>query len=134
MLTVLTSIAVSGLLTQSRVISTTGSVMAIGVEVYWDQAGTNIVESIQWGVLAPGGSASETVWVKNTGNSDMSLSMILSGWSPSGADEYITVTWTLEDESLGAGETMSAVITVAVSSQVTGVNDFGFNIVIEGTA
>jgi hypothetical protein len=53
-LTVLTGIAVSGVLESSRTISSSGTIKAIGVEVYWDAEGTNPVTSVDWGNPEPG--------------------------------------------------------------------------------
>ena len=56
-------LAVSGLLSTSRTLPSTGTIMAINVEVYWDIAGTQNVTSIDWGVPAPGEVVNKTVYV-----------------------------------------------------------------------
>lgn len=126
-------LAVSGLLTIQKILSSSGTVKAINVEVYWDVGCTQVVSSINWGNSEPGSSSTRTVYVKNTGTAPMTLSMSCSGWSPAGAENYITVTWDRQGAQVNAGGVVSAVLTLLVSSSVSGITDFSFNIVIEGS-
>jgi uncharacterized repeat protein (TIGR01451 family) len=132
-LTVLTGIAVSGVLQSSRTISSSGTIKAIGVEVYWDQGGTNPVTSVDWGNPEPGDTLTRTIYVENTGNSQMTLSLVVSNWSPTGAADYITVTWDRDDYQLGAGDMVEAILTLQVSPDINGIENFSFDMVIEGT-
>ena len=54
------SIAVTGVLQTSTTIGSSGTVKAINVEVYWDEACTQNVTEIDWGTLEPGSSIQET--------------------------------------------------------------------------
>ena len=126
-------LAVSGLLSTSRTLPSTGTIMAINVEVYWDVAGTQNVTSIDWGIPAPGDIINKTIYVKNTGNNLMNISMSSSNWAPAGASTYLTATWDQEGTSVAAGGTVQAILSLDVSSGITGITDFSFNIVIEGT-
>jgi hypothetical protein len=126
-------LAVSGLLSTSRTLPSTGTIMAINVEVYWDSGGTQNVTSIDWGIPAPGDVVSKTVYVKNSGNNVMNISMSISGWTPAGAAAYLTVTWDQEGAVVAAGGTVQAIISLDVSGGITGISDFSFDIVIEGT-
>jgi hypothetical protein len=107
--------------------------MAINVEVYWDNAGTQNITSIDWGIPAPGDIVNITVYVKNSGNNAMNISLSTLSWTPAGAATYLTVTWDQEGTVVAAGGTVQAIITLDVSSGITGISDFSFNIVIEGT-
>ena len=126
-------LAVSGLLTTSRTLSSSGTIMAINVEVFWDGAGTQNVTSIDWGIPSPGETVTKTVYVKNTGNNPMNISLSTLNWSPAGAATYLTVTWDQEGTVVDAGSIVPAVITLDVSSGITGISNFSFDIVIEGT-
>jgi len=126
-------LAVSGLLTTSRILSSTGSVVAINVEVYWDIGCTQVVTDIDWGNCEPGDVVNMTIFVKNTGNAPMTLNMSYSGWNPVEAGNYISLSWDQEGASIDADQVVAAVLTLSVSDLITGVTDFSFNIVIEGT-
>ena len=130
---IVSGIAVSGLLTTQRVLSSSGSVKAINVEVYWDALCTQVVDSVDWGTPGPGDSVSKTVYVKNIGNAPLTLSMSCSGWNPSEAQTYLTLSWDAEGAQVNADEVVTAVLTLSVSESVTGITDFSFNIVIEGS-
>ena len=132
-LAVASGLVVSGLLTVSKTLSSTGTVKAINVDVYWDLSCTQVVSSIDWGTPEPGDSVSRTVYVKNGGNAPMNVGLSASGWSPVGADAYLGVSWDREGTSIAAGGVLQAVITMDVSSSITGISDFSFDIVIEGT-
>jgi len=132
-LAITSGLVVSGLLTVSKTLSSTGTVKAINVEVYWDSSCTQVVNSIDWGTPGPGDTVSQTVYVKNGGNAQMNISLTVSGWSPVGAGSYLGVSWDREDAVVAAGGVVQAVITLDVSSSITGITDFSFDIVIEGT-
>ena len=123
---------VSGLLTTSKILSSTGSIKAINVEVYWDLECTQVVSSLDWGSPGPGDVVNQTVYVKNTGNALMTLYLNCSSWNPTEAENYLTVSWDRQGAILGADEVVQAILKLSVSSTISGITDFSFNIVIEG--
>lgn len=132
-LALVSGLAVSGLLVTQKILSSSGSVKAINVEVYWDVECTQVVTSIDWGNPEPGDSLNRTIYVKNTGSAPMTLNMSCSGWSPTEAANYLTLSWNRDGAQVNAGEVVNAVLTLSVSSFVSGITDFSFNIVIEGS-
>lgn len=114
----------------NRTISNSGSVKAIGVGIYWDQACTNPVASISWGVLDPGQSVNRTVYVRNEGNAVASLSLATSDWSPSNASNYMTLTWDYGGQILDINASMQVKLTLSVSSNISGITNFSFVITI----
>jgi len=127
------AVAVTGILTTSRTIGSSGTVKAINVEVYWDSACTDVVSEIDWGTIEPGEPVTNTVYVKNTGNTAMTLSMTYSGWNPAEAGDYITLSWDKEGATVNSDAVATAVLTLSVSESISGIESFSVNIVIEGT-
>ena len=127
------AVAVTGILTASRTIGSSGTVKAINVEVYWDIEGTNVVSEIDWGSIEPNESVIRTVYVKNTGNTALTLSMTYSGWVPAEAGDYLTLSWDREGVTVDPDAVLAAVLTLSVSDSISGIENFSFNIVIEGT-
>jgi len=127
------AVAVTGILTTSRTIGSSGTVKAINVEVYWDFECTNVVSEIDWGAIEPGELVTKTVYVYNTGNTAMTLSMTYSGWVPIEAGNYITLSWDREGVTMDPDAVVAAVLTFSVSESISGIENFSFNIVIEGT-
>ena len=65
-----------------RAIPSSGLVVAVNVGVYSDAACTQNLTSIDWGSVYPGGSVPKTIYVKNTGNAPITLSMTTASWNP----------------------------------------------------
>jgi len=126
------TVLVSGLLIASQKVPNTGNVKAIGVGVYWNSACTSNVTSIDWNSLEPGTTANRTVYIKNKGNTRMMLNMTTDNWS-TGAYGKITLSWNREGYLLDPASVVQAVLTLSVSSTISGVTSFSFDITITGT-
>lgn len=108
-------------------------VKVLGVEVYWDPECTSAVTEIDWGVLKPSDSSTKTLYVKNTGNAAVTLSMATENWSPASAGIFITITWDAEEITLDVGAALAARIILSVSAEISGISDFSVDIVIAGS-
>jgi len=98
--------------------------------VYWDAGLTNEVTWLDWGILEPGASKNVTFYIRNEGNSIVTLIMYPSNWNPSNASNYISVTWNYRGQRLNAGETVKVVVTLSVAENIAGITDFSFDIVV----
>jgi hypothetical protein len=114
----------------NRTVTNSGSIKAIGVDVYWDQACTNPVSSVNWGIVSPGGTKDITVYIKNTGNSPITLSMATSNWNPTNAHNYMTLTWNYAGQTINANNVTPVTFTLTVSASITGITNFSFDITI----
>ena len=122
-----------GALTVSQTFSNSGSISAIGVGVYSDSGCTTVLSSINWGTVNPGASATYTMYVKNNGTLPVTLTMTTGTWNPTNASSYINLTWNQQNYSLPAGSSVPAVLTLNVSSSISGITSFTFNVTITGT-
>jgi len=122
-----------GALVATRTISNTGNLKAIGVGVYLDNSCTSAVSSIDWGALEPGVTKNFTIYVRNEGNVQVRLSMTTSNWNSASASSYITLSWDRDNYVLTAGSVVLAVLTLSVSSSISGITSFSFDIIIAGT-
>ena len=116
-----------------RAIPSSGLVVAINVGVYSDAGCTLNLTSIDWGSVYPGGSVSKTIYVKNTGNAPITLSMTTASWNPTIAAGQINLAWDRENTVLNAGQSTSATLTLSVSQNVSGVTSFSMNIIVAGS-
>jgi hypothetical protein len=80
------------------------TIKGIGIGIYWDQACLNKTLSLNWGTVAPGSSNSLTVYVRNEGNSAVSLLLSTSEWVPSSASSYISLNWNYTIRALKTNE------------------------------
>ena len=131
--TLLLSLTTLGLLTMSQTITSSGAITSINVAVFSDSACTTPVNALSWGIISPGTSASRTVYVKNTGNSQLTLNMRTESWVPAGANNSISVTWNKENAQLNVSQSTAADLTLTVSPSISGILNFSVNIIISGS-
>src|SRR5664279_1430361 len=102
----LTITALALVLTTAAILSTsqnvplTGTINAVNLGVYTDSACTQTATALTAGTLNPGATATQTVYVKNTGNVPETLTMTTSNWTPSGAGTSLTLTWNRQNTIL----------------------------------
>jgi hypothetical protein len=125
--------SVLALLQSNRSFSNTGSITTVNVGAYQDSGCTQVLSTIDWGNVLPGSSSSRTIYVKNTGNAQISLNMTLNTWNPSNAASYMNLTWNQENTVLNVGNNVAALLVLSVSASVTGITSFSFNATITGT-
>lgn len=117
----------------NKTISHAGAVKAIGVGVYWNSDGTNMVTSINWGTLEPGSSTNRTCYIQNEGNSASTLSMNATNWNPSNASDYISLSWDYGGQLVNPSELIPVTFTLSISDSVEGITSFSFDITIVGS-
>jgi hypothetical protein len=115
---------------RNQTISNVGSVMTIGVGVYWDQAATNPVSSINWGTIEPGSNVNRTVYIRNEGNAAATLSMVTSNWNPANASSYMALSWDYGGQTLAVNEVRQVKLTLSISPSIDGITNFSFDITI----
>jgi hypothetical protein len=125
--------SVLALLQSNRSFSNNGTITTVNVGAYQDSGCTQVLSTIDWGNVVPGSSSSRTIYVKNTGNTQISLNMTLNTWNPSNAASYMNLTWNQENTVLNVGNNVAALLVLSVSASVTGITSFSFNATITGT-
>jgi hypothetical protein len=128
-------IAISAALQSLTVkIPSTASITVVGLAVYSDVACTQNVTSIDWGTLAPGAVTNDQVYIKSTSTVTIALGLSTDSWNPSSASTYITLTWNYTaGTQIQPNASLPVTLTLTVSSSVTGITSFTFNIDITGS-
>jgi hypothetical protein len=119
---------------RSRVIHNNAHVYCVGINIYWDPECTNPCTTINWGELYPGDTKTQQIYIKNVENTPCTLTMATSNWTPTEASNYITISWNYAGQTLNPSEILPVTFTLKVSEQVTGINDFTFDIIIYANA
>jgi hypothetical protein len=114
--------------------SDAGVLKAIGIGAYWDPGLTSKVSTTDWGLLQPGAQKSFTVYVHNEGNSPVTLSLSTSNWTTSTASAYLALTWNYNGQTIGPSAQMQVTLTLTVSSNITGISNFSFDIIIAASS
>ena len=105
------------------------------LRLYSDSACTQVLGSIDWGLVYPGDTVSRSVFVKNVGSGKVTLSLSVTNWYPSTANGPLKVTWNGQNAVLDANLVFDATLKLTVSSDIGSIGTaFGFDIVISGTA
>ncbi len=115
----------------NRMVTNAGIVKGVGVGVYWNMACTNQTSSINWGLLDPGSSKSVVIYIRNEGNTLITLSKTTK-WYPSAASSYMSLTWNYTGNSIAQKKVLPVQLKLAISSSITGITNFSFNITITG--
>ena len=108
-------------------------IRGVGVGIYWDQACTNRTLTVDRGPMEAGSNSTVMVYIRNEGDSAVSLWMATSNWTPSVALGYMTVTWTYTGKILSAGEVIPIDLVLTISPTASGITDFSFDIIITAT-
>jgi hypothetical protein len=125
-------LATYGLMSNSRSIQSYGAVKAVNVGVYWNSGCTNVTSTVNWGMLSPGDLKNVTLYVKNDGNVAVMLSLAAQNWNPSNASNYMGLSWNREGQIVNSGAVTTAILTLSVSSSISGITSFSFDIIITG--
>ena len=116
----------------TQTVASNGTVSSVNVGVYSNIQCSQNCTSLSWGTLYPGDSTSKTIYVKNTGTIPITLSMTTASWTPTTADDYLTLSWNKQNTVLDPGESTPATITLSADSDTGSLTSFSFNIVIAG--
>ena len=117
----------------SGTVANANSMRGVGVGIYWDQGCTNRTLSVNWGLIEPGLNSTVMVYVRNEGDSAVSLVMATSNWTPSAASGYMTLIWSYPGRILSADEAIPMELILNVSPTISGIADFSFDIIITAT-
>jgi hypothetical protein len=105
------------------------------IGVYSNSACTLAMTSLNWGTIQAGSSATVTLYIEDTGGSQMAPSITVSNWNPSTASNYITIAWTTLPSEIqpGISGAIAVTLTLTVSSTITGITSFTNSITVSGT-
>ena len=140
---VLTAVFVCGLLlgavahsavTNLVQIQNIGTIRSVGVEVYANEALSQILNEITWGTLDPGETRNASAWIKNRGTDAQKLVLWTENWNPTDAQNSISLSWDYADVWIEAGDALRVEFTLSVDPKIVGVTGFSFDIWVKGVA
>ena len=101
--------------------------------VYTTQGCTANLTSASWGSVRAGSSYTKTAYIRNNGNSDLTLSMTTLNWNPSALSSVLQITWNYGGGKLTPGQVLAVTWTLTVPSGVSGYTSFSFDLSVTGT-
>ena len=111
-----------------------GTVKTVGVAIYSDIELDELLVSIDWGDLRPGGNKTIQCYVQNTGDTAELLFLQTDNWAPSSAADYLSLTWDYDDQPLNAYEVIPLNLTLTVAVAIQGISSFSFDITVIGSS
>lgn len=127
------TIATSGLLSSSQTVPYSGTITAVNLAIYSDSGLTQNCTSINTGTVNPGGTATQTIYVKNTGTAPETLTMAVNNWNPTNAGSSLTLSWDRQNYVLSAGQSIQATLTLTVASNTGSLTTFSCSATFTGT-
>jgi hypothetical protein len=127
------TLTTAAILSNNQTIPLNGTITAVNLSVYSDSACTQPVTSLNVGTLSPGGTATQTVYIKNTGNIPETLTMTTSNWTPTGASSSLTLTWNRQNTVLNAGASTQATLTLTAAANTGTLTTFSCDVTLTGT-
>jgi hypothetical protein len=127
------TLVTAGLIATQTIPSDGTVVSAANIGAYTDSQCTQNCTNISWGTLNPNTTTNKIIYVKNTGTTPLTLSMASENWTPTNADDYLTLTWNQQNTILNPDETTPANLTLTVAADTGDLTSFSLNIIITGT-
>jgi hypothetical protein len=103
------------------------------IDVYSDFRCSSNLQSIDWGTLSPGERKNVTIYVRNEGESSTVLALNSSGWTPTEASNFMTISWNYSGSAVVPGQTVVIMLTLTVDPGINGVTNFGVNIDVDSS-
>jgi len=100
------------------------------IDLYWDPECKNIVQSIDWGTIATGGSSNVIVYVRNEGAENTILGLNISGWTSAEAANYLNIGWNYSGTPVPSGVTLPIMLVLTVDPDIHNVTEFGVNVTV----
>ena len=123
----------AAVLSTNQTVPLNGAITAINLGVYSDSGCTQAVTALNVGNLNPGGTATQTVYIKNTGNIAETLTMTTANWSPTNAPTYLTLSWNRQNTVLSAGSSIQATLTLTAAANTGSLTTFSCDVTLTGT-
>jgi len=102
-------------------------VTTIGIGMYWDNNCIEPVVSVDWGNVEPGLGENISVFVRNEGNVNVTLSLATSNWNPPEAAGLVTLTWNYSGEILEESHVIPVTISLCVSPAIEEISVLTFD-------
>ena len=125
--------SIAGQLMYSTSLQSYGTVQTIGVAAYKESNCVTLMSDVNWGNVVPGGSITKTIYIRNEGNSALTLSLNADNWNPTSASNYLTLSWNYGGQTIQPNQVVPITLRLSVSQSISGIETFYFNIIIVGT-
>jgi len=103
---------------------------SVTIGIYHEAACLTDVTAIDWGDIEAGASKTVTVYVKNLGETAVTLALDTQNWSPPEAQTYMSVDWDYGGGLLDPDAVLPVQLILTVSPEIMDITTFSLEIVI----
>ena len=105
----------------------------IEIDIYSNYECTNVLTNVEWGEIEAGESSSSTIYVKNNGDTSVTLSLTTENWSSNTAQDNMNLSWDFDGNPVQSGEVVEVTLSLSVDPDCPELDNFGFDIIIIGS-
>lgn len=105
----------------------------IEIDVYSDENCASKLTEVHWGSIEVGDSIDRVIYVMNSGETDVILTLLTDDLSPTAALDYMTLSWDYDSSTLRSGEVLKVILTLDVEESIPLLGEFSFEIIIVGS-
>jgi hypothetical protein len=105
----------------------------VEIDVYSDSEYSVPLSEIVWGVIEAGEQTNVNIYVKNNGDTGVTLSLSTENWSPEESADYMSLSWDYDNGIIEPDQGLGIVLTLETSTDCPAYDDFGFDIVFTGS-
>jgi len=120
---------VTGALITERFWGNRGRIVGIGIDLYWDQALTDVIEDgeeYDWGEIEAGESSTMTLYCSNTGNVPVYLTMYNQDHDPASIQQYLIHSWDYNGIAIPVNGSRRVIFTLGIDTDTPPTNLFRF--------
>ena len=127
------TVTTAAVLSANKTVPLNGTLTTVNLGVYSDIDCTQIALALNVGALNPGSTATQTIYIKNTGNVPETLTMTVNNWNPTNATTSLTLSWNRQNTVLTAGQIIPATLTLTAASNTGSLTTFSCDVTLTGT-
>jgi hypothetical protein len=123
----------AAVLTANQSVPLNGTINAVNLGIYSDSNCTQTLSTLNFGTLNPGGTTTQTIYVKNTGNVAENLTMSTANWNPTNASTLLTLSWNRNYYILPTAQSIQATLTLTAAANTGSLTTFSCDVTLTGT-
>jgi outer membrane biosynthesis protein TonB len=100
---------------------------AMQIGIYSNPTCTTKLSSISWGQLTPGQTKTMTLYIRNEGTTQVSLTKSLANWNPANLSAYLALNWNYSNQTIAPTANVAVTLSLTVASNTPATTSFGFD-------
>jgi len=106
----------------------------IEIDVYLDSECTTRLTEVEWGQIEAGSMVERVMYINNSGEVGVFLSLLTDNWNPASAAEHITLTWDYDGNPIDPKGILEVTLKIEVGASIPITGGFIFDIIFIGSA